>query len=276
MKTAWYPRPHDMRHSWANSLESTADNQGTIYPILMYDEGLGNPSAYEANPENAAFVTTDSPNCYPESRIESVITQFNISMGAIAFDDNIPAIRVGYMPIMMAFKEPYIAIDELTSEEVQDVLELTTESTDRQGYPLWNTINMAEKFTNGGLLGAGVLGLTANQKIEGVAFSIKSYYSMLQYKTNSGMLKKSQGGLKWLTLTPNRPVAKIKIRLRSSVKRMNPYTFFGVFIEVPDVGSSDQYAMEADVTADALHVYTDVFCRYNEWNQDFDFRKVSA
>ncbi len=113
------------------------------------------------------------------------------------------------------------------------------------------------------------------QALEGVAFSIAAYYNMLQYQTNAGMLKKSQGGLKWLTLTPNRPIAKIKIRQRSSTKRMNPYTFFGVFIEVPSVGSTDQYAVAADTTA-IDHVYCDAFVRYNEWNQDFDFRKVSA
>ncbi len=160
MKTAWYPRPHNMRHSWAYSLESGVDNFGTIYPISMYDEGLGNPSAYEANPENAAFVVSAGPNCYPESRIENIIAQFNISLAKGAITENVPAVRIGYMPIFMSFKEPYIAIDELSSAEVQDILELQTESTDRQGFPLYNNVDMRTKYTSSAVLDAAVPGLT--------------------------------------------------------------------------------------------------------------------
>ncbi len=52
-KVKMYPRPHDEGHSWTMGLEGTPDS--TIYPFLLYDEGLGAPSAYNANPEHASF-----------------------------------------------------------------------------------------------------------------------------------------------------------------------------------------------------------------------------
>ncbi len=80
VKTKIYPRPHNMVHSWGHGLESAVVNQGTIYPILMNDEGLGTPSAYESNPKNAAFVEAAEPNCFPESRVDLVISELTLAL----------------------------------------------------------------------------------------------------------------------------------------------------------------------------------------------------
>ncbi len=111
------------------------------------------------------------------------------------------------------------------------------------------------------------------QSIEGVAFGANAYYNMLHYLTNSGKLKSVQGGLKWITLTKNRPVKEITLRLRGKVRRMNDKTFFGVLVYVPKAGNAQQL-MAASDTTDVTHVYAIIRNRYNEWNSEFNHKKV--
>ncbi len=274
MKTKWYPRPHNFDHSWYHGLETAVSNVTTIYPLVMQDEGLGAPSSYAAHPENAAFVEAAETNCYTDSKIDNILAriEFSLAKGAVA-TDKLNAIKIAYMPIFMSFLEDYTAIDDLSSSEIQDILELTTESTDKQGYPLYNDVKMVEKYANSALMPTKSPGLTTTQVLEGVAFSHGSYYDMLHYMTNSGKLKVTQGGMKWLTLTPNRPIANINIHLRPKVKSMNKYTFFGVMITVPAAGGKFQIPVSGDTT-NINHVGVITHVRYNEWNENFNMARV--
>ncbi len=274
MKTQWYPRPHTDQIAWSHGLESAAVNQATILPVVMYDEAQGAPSSYSANPRNAAFVTTSDPNCFPNSRINNIIVEmrFNLTKSAIE-TDKIVAARVYYMPIFTAFRESLQAIDELSQLETQDILELTSETTDRQCYPLWNTVDMKEPYLNIANLSAGVPGLTSGQSMEAVAFDPDLYYNMGHYMTNAGKLKSMNGGLSSFTLTPNRPFRKLRFRMRSKTKRMNEYAFFGILTYVPSVDSYYQYGNVGDTT-DVNHINVHATYRYNEWNQAYDFEMV--
>jgi hypothetical protein len=275
-KQKWFPRPHDMTHVYAHRINAGNPKQTTIYPICMYDEGLGSPSAYSANPENASFAEVAMPNCYAESRVDAIATEFTFSLTKEALEtDKLHVVRLAYMPIFPAFKEDYVALDELSTNETQDILRLQTESTDRQGYPLWlgGSQKMDARFNNSAVLDANVPGLTTNQGIEAVDFNFNTYYDCLQYMTNSGKLKGIQGGLKWITLTKDKPMIKLKISLRSKSKRMNPYTFFGLLTTVPASDNQMQTTVGADVT-NINHVSVSVSVRFNEWNQDFNMKKV--
>ena len=48
------------------------------------------------------------------------------------------------MPITTSFLEDISAKDELSTLTVGQILEMQTESTDRQAYPLWNNVNMLD------------------------------------------------------------------------------------------------------------------------------------
>ncbi len=142
VKTKIYPRPHDFKNSWGHGLESAVVNQATIYPIVMNDEGLGTPSAYESNPKNAAFVQAAEPNCFPESRVDLVLAKLTLSLTKSAIEtDKVHALKIAFMPIFLSFDD-YTAIDELSALEIQDILEMQTESTDNQGFPLYNAVDM--------------------------------------------------------------------------------------------------------------------------------------
>ncbi len=111
------------------------------------------------------------------------------------------------------------------------------------------------------------------QNLEAVAFNDVNYYDCLHYMTNGGKLLKTQAGLKWATLTKTRPTANIKIRIRPKTKRMVPYSFFGLLVYVPVSGNYQQLMSIADTT-DITHMYAGITVRYNEWHQDFDFRRA--
>lgn len=275
MRSKWYPRPHSLKHAWGFGLETGVANEATIYPITMYDEGKGDPTAYESNPENASFTVATDPNCYPDSTVEQVLAECRISLTKGAIEtDKVTSIRFAYMPVYFAFKEDYTAIDELTSLEVQDILEMdSTDSTDRQGVPLWNNVDMIVTHPTYNILHADVPGLTTTQAIEGIAWNVNNYYNGLHYYTNKGKIKSCSGGLKWGMLTKNRPVAKIRIRQRPKTKRMNEFTFFGLLIWVPKAGDFDSNQLVGDTT-NITHVQASFLSRFSEWNEFFNHRKV--
>lgn len=161
MKTLWYPHVHKLNHEWFHGLESAVVNQFTIYPLMMYDEGIGTPSAQPTNPEHTSFSVSGAPNCFVGSKVDNIFCEIEFALTkGTTVTDNIPALKLCFMPIFLSFKNDYIAIDELSSLEVQDVLEYQTEATDRQGFPLYNTVKMIEKYSGSATLSSLVPGLT--------------------------------------------------------------------------------------------------------------------
>ncbi len=273
MKTEWWPLPHNLRHAWTYELDNNVIDS-TIYPFLIQDEGLGAPSGKNTHPEHGSFAESSSPNCFVKSRIDNVLATIKLSLTSKALDDNIPSIQAAVMPFALAFKESYDATDEKSTETIKSILRMQYETTDRQAYPIWSGTKMATKFTNSGLLHADVPGLTTNQQIESVIHDINKFYDAIHYYTIANKMKSLVGGMKWLTLTQNRPVANIKLHIRSAAKRMNEYAFFGCFVYVPFVDTFFQTPVTADITAATNYVVCDVRSRFNEWNADFNFESV--
>ncbi len=274
MPTKWFPEPHAMDSRWSFAMESATNNYATIFPLCSYDEGLGAPSALETNPENAAFATVFRPNVYPDSTVQNIFTEVKINMTKGALEtDKLHAIRFMIMPIHMAFKEDYIAIDALSSEETQDILEMQTESTDQQGFPLYNNVDMPVSIAGANILDAAVPGLTTTQAIEGVTFSNTAMYNMEHYKTNGPKLRSLHGPARWHQVTRQKPTFRARYRMHSSTKRANEYMFAGLLFFVPPVGNKDQVAIAGDTT-NINHLDCGVSVRYNEWNQDFNFAKA--
>ncbi len=177
-----YPQPHNLEGSCSFEFDD-ATLDSTIVPIAFYDEGLGAPTAQETHPENAAFaVVGDAANCFPNSTINVINAQFTFSLNSNFLDDNLMILKFATMPIHMAFINDYTAIDELSSLEVQDVLNMQTESTDRQGFPLFVAAkDLPEKTAGLGNLGVNQPGLDTDVGIEAVAFSPNNYYNALQF-----------------------------------------------------------------------------------------------
>lgn len=275
MRTKWYPSPHHFSIDYAHGLETGVVNNTTILPLAFTDEAQGAPLALETHPENAAFAVQAKANCFPDSRIDFIVASLRFSMTKAALEtDKLHVIRCGFMPIFTTFDD-LDAVDELSTLTIGQVLEMQDEDTDNQAFPLYNDIKLTELVAGSATLHADQPGLTTTQVLEGVAFAVDTYYDNLQFLTTSNKLKVCQGGLKWFELQRNHPTKTVKIRIRPKVKRMVKKAFMGVLVVVPPVGGNHSYNFAADTT-NVLHVSVQTQVRYNEWNQDFDFRKVSA
>jgi hypothetical protein len=270
MRMKQFPRIHVLENRFQLSAENTLSGQSaTIVPTLMYDEGLGSPSSVKTNPENGSFAEANEPNCYPDSRINFAKHNLEFALTKGCWNtDKIESLKVAVIPIALSFVENYTALNDNTSEEVEDILELQHETTDRQGYPLYNGTKLNGDFPD---IGTNMPGLTTNTNIEGVAFGFNKFYDAIQYFTNAGKIKKSIGKVRWINVSRRRNF-RMQIRIKSKSKRMNPYTFAGVLIAVPHENNKSQMMVNGDLTAiDHLIVKSQV--RFNEWNDNFDFER---
>lgn len=269
--TTQYPYPHELSCQFLLNIDDS-DQNCTIINNLHHDEAVL-PSAIKTHPENLAFTETDAPNVSHDSKIFKVNTTIRVTLTKGAVNtDKVQAVRFAFMSIHGAF-EDFDAKDELTSATPGTILEITKESTDRQSYPIYNGTKLTEKFTNSALQDALMPGLTTTQKIEQVDFDPDLYYDALHYYTNSGMLKKVQDGLRWITLTQKNPTKLIKFTQTSSTKASNPYTILAHMIYAPESGS--KYAIQTvGETTDITHLAVEYRSRFLEWHDKFLFDRV--
>ncbi len=273
MKKKWYARPHQMQLAWEFDLE-TADKQDTIVPVAMYDEGLGDPASYNAHPQHASFAEAAEPNCYPESTISDIFIELKVGFTKGAIEtDKIQGLSYCFMPIHMAFENDYTANDDSTSLEIQDILNMQFETTDRQGYPLFSGTKLTERIAGWGTFAANVPGLTTNQIMESVTLGTGAYYDMLHYRSNARKLQSVQSGIKWNSIYRVRPTRSHKFRLTSDTKFMNQYTFYGIYVMAPPVSDIQQYVVAADTTA-ISHLWCSLRSRFNEWHQAFNMERT--
>lgn len=278
MRTKWYPRPHKDLYQYGHGLEHTSNGslkQAVLNPIAFNDEGLGSPSSYKANPENASFAEAGMPNCYPESKIDLMVVEIIMSLTKQALTtDALPGVVCGHMGTFTSFDD-IAALDKISTLDIGEVLELQRESSDYQSYPLFNGEDVLTGVSgNTPTLHANVPGLTTNQTLEHVSFGIDSYYDNLQYFTTADKLKKCATGFKWFTLTKQKPFKKIRYFIKPKIKRMNDYSQFSIMTYVPICGASRQINGSGDTTIDTNHVNVILNYRYNEWNQNFDFDRA--
>ncbi len=271
-KVPEYPRPHTFDYNFAMSVESTAIRQTTICPIVTYDEGLGAMSAYKSNPVNASFVEVKTDHCFPTSKVNRVFAKLDISMSKLMLEtDKVHAVRFATMTLHTAFMDGQLAEDEVSTLDLNEILELENEQTDRQTFPLWNDVDLADYKTNAGLdMPAETPGLDTDLEIEAVAFTTNSYYDCLHYFTNGPKLRTISTPLRWHTLTRQHPVTSVFFSQQSNTKFLNPYTFLGALIHVPNNGKPDQFGKPSDTTIDTSTLEFSFQVRYNEFNHEFN------
>lgn len=261
-----YPNVHVQELKFQLSA-NVSGKQGTIIPIINQDEGLGDPNSKYTNPASSSFAETNMPNCYPDSRVNFARANLEFSLDKACYEtDKIEVVKALVVPIYTSFLENLTAKDEKSTDEVEDILELQHETDDRQTYPLWNGTKLSGTSLDTGT-GTGQ-GLTTNGNIEGVEFDVDKLYDALQYYTNSGKVRKSIGKIRWINISRRRNF-RMSFRIKSKTKAINPYTFFGVLVWIPDENEVNQLFVTGDTTA-INHVIVKCATRFNEWNENFN------
>jgi hypothetical protein len=274
-KSTHYPLPHHENVQWSFNL-STSAQYATTAPICHYDEGRGSPSAIQANPEHASFAEYAGSNCFPESYISSNGFHCNlrVKMEKHALEtDKLHNIRFGVLVSAVSFLTDLTAKDEKSGLEIEDILHLQHDTTNRETYPLYTGTDMAEPYANAGSMGADQAGLTTDTSIEEVDFTINNYYDILQYGAVAPKLKRCQSGIKWMNISRQHPVKNIRIHLKNKVKKMHEYAGLFVTTLVYPTDNPEQTVLSGDVTS-GNHLTFQLQYRFNEWNEQFDMERV--
>ena len=107
--------------------------------------------------------------------------------------------------------------------------------------------------------------------MEGVPHNQKLFTDAIKYYTNRGALKACIGRQRHFTLTEKQPFKNFFIDkfVPRAVRRIVPYSYFGILVHVPFAGNTDQYYYDTTPTATTVaNVGVQAAVSYDEWNID--------
>ncbi len=271
-----HPLYHNFRYTFSMGLESFTKDS-TICTLFRTSETAVNPETIFVNPEHPSFVQDAGALIHNGSIIPriSVLITAGLSKVAIATD----ALRgcfFKWAPMYTAFLESLTAEDTKTGDDIEQIVGLQHDVTNKDTYPLFEATDMPNAgnqplSTVPEVEVFGDYGLGTDAKLENVTFGEELYYDAKQYYSNKGMLKKVMPkGFKTVFLNQDRIYKYYSNRFtQPMVKRGNPYTFCGILFDVPQAGEGEQAAIASEVT-DIAHINVGVHVRFEEWNPTFE------
>lgn len=262
-----FTRPHFFEGRFM--LETVAsDDSMTYLPLLVSDQGLGDPADYNANRSHASFAEANEPNCYRESNVDKMYIELKIAMDkSLHVTDNQHAVNIERMLVSLGPGDINIE-SEKTGETIGALLELQEETTnENQVHPIWN----GNDLTIGETLWANEPGLTTTQAHEGIDFTRATFVDRYLYSDVSGKLKKvCNGGLKQRYITKDNPViVKGWFDVPSHCRKMLKGTWCGILFHVPKGDTADQFYQAADISG-GPQIYVSYKVYFHEKNEYFD------
>ncbi len=268
-----YPLPHNFSSSFG--LGATSATKGaTSIPLIRASELSIGVEGVTVNPRNSAFVEETGASAF----MGSIVPKLNFTMSCFipeaAIATGVRHINFKFMPIYFSFIESMTASNDLAGEEVEDVLEMVHTVGTKHANPLYaaklfspgnmplNTVTETEVF--------GDWDLSVDATYEGIVLDEELLFDSLQFFTNKGMISKAMGPIRTVSVRQDRPYFFSSNNFtKPSVKRMNPYTYCGMHVWVPQADSTGQSLLDSEIT-DIEHLHFNYRVRYNEWNPNFD------
>ncbi len=294
-KTELYPLRHRLLYSFGLSAKDEDNNTALATLVRNTSDTIaGVPGSVVVNPHHTAYVEDAGPAVCKMSILDklSLSIRFNLTEHVLtkhhnsgtstneAFSgDSLNSIKLLWRPFFFSFGEKLSAADDDTSTTVETILGLTSDATYEDVVPLTtnklpvigpsdlpqpvSTVNIAEVF--------GDYNQTTDTTMEDHVWDEDLFHAALKRYTNKGALKSMVGQTRHLTLTQNRPFKNYYIDkfVPKAIRRVMPYTFFGIQVHVPLLGDITQmYTANANVTGSVAHVGCKMICNYHEWNAD--------
>ncbi len=270
---------HPLQHEsgWHGSLNAEDETKNsTILTLFHMTEAAAAPENVEVNPTNTNFATDGGVACHRGSIIDNVKFHLKIAMTKNAIEtDKLRVLKVKWFPIYISFLDNLTAEDEKLTTEVEDLLHLQHDTTNKDTYPLYT----AAKLVNAGNVGLSTIpftelladiGLDTAATLESVAFNENTFWKAMHYYSNGGMLRKSIGQMHSLTIRRDKEYEYFSRRVtQPKVKRMNPYTFCGIMLHLPQMASNEQFGHEGSTT-NIDHIDFQATIQFDEWNTAFE------
>ncbi len=287
-KAELYPLRHRVIYSFG--LSARTGTMNTAFATLVRhtnDVIAGTPGSIIVNPHNTGYVSDNGPAVCKMSIIDklSLSLKFNCTdycpSGEVAsgvFGDSLQALHFLWRPVFFSFPEKLAAADDDTGTTVEAILGLTSDATFEDVVPLTtnklpvaggsdlsqpvSTVNIAEDF--------GDYNMTTNTTMEDQVWDEDLFQEANRRYTNKGALQSMVGRTRHVTLTPERPYKNFFINkfVPKSIRRIQPYSFFGIQTHVPIAGDIGQSYHASNLTASVAHLGVRVIANYHEWNAD--------
>ncbi len=279
-KRVWnYPRIHNYEFGFGLSAED-ANKASTMVPYLYQNNALVDYETIKTNPQNEDFAVV----AYGDTLAGSYIPNINVQwvMFIPPSDTEIVHLRVDTLPVHTSMLNRLDAFDKKTGNDIETMLELTHDTGDEITKVLWNGTKL---FESGGTYdyapagGFADIGLGTDGQPEGIAFDKEMFFDAHHYYSNKEMLRTVSGRMRGYTISEpivphgNSIVTGGMNQVPSLCKFQHPYTFCGEIFHVPQVGSRSQYHLAGETTA-IEHLQVKGFCRFNEYNPDFNFARA--
>lgn len=269
-----FPLPHAFGGQFTLEGEDETLNSTYINLIRASEEAVDVENV-NVNPGHAGFGKDTGPMIHMGSivpRMQFTLHAHITKVGIVT--DALRSLRFTWMPVYIAFLDMLEAEDTKTGVQVEDVLELLHDTTNKDVTPLYSTINLtgAQVIPTSTIPFTEVFGtynLSANIVNESIAYDQNLLFDALQFNSNRGMLSKAIGKIHNVTLTRDRPYTFHSNNFtHPTVKRGNPYTYCGVLVHLHQ-GDSGFQTFDADEVTAIEHLKVSWSCRYDEWNPHF-------
>jgi len=276
---------HPLHHkfSYAFQLSGKQSDENSAWAMLCRNtKSCVTPTAVLVNPKHASMDEDTGTACYPMSILTNM--RISVKLWKSTVNNTTDEMYVDMIPFFASFLNKYDAADT-GGATVKSMMQLTTDDTNEDVVPL--TANkllldgpseLSHPVTTVGFTEAfGDLNMTTDVTMEATAFDTTAFYDMLKLGTNKGALKACLGRTRHFNLTNiggggrNSRYASFYSQkfLPRPVRRMVPFSFFGLLFHLKMPEDIDGPFNDATLTADKPHVGIRVNVRYNEWNEDF-------
>ncbi len=291
-----YPLRHRLDHSFGLSAVTATKNSAFITLVRHTSDVIaGTPGSLIVNPHHASFVGHDpGPAVGKMSIIDklSMSLRFNLTeecspvahtsgvSGAEVFSgDDIKHLKLSWRPVFFSFGEKLDAVDDSTSVSVATILGLTHDATYEDVVPLTttklpstgisdkaipvSTKNIVEVFDDD-------YNMTTNTTYEDHPWDEDLFQKALKYYTNKGALRACVGRTRTVHLSIARPYKSYYLNkfVPRAIRRVVPYTFMGIQINLPIASDDTQDYFSRDLTANVAHVGVKCITHFHEWNTD--------
>ncbi len=254
----------------------------TIVPLVKSYKTTVDPSTIQVNNHNSLFQVETGAVCQRDSIINdfSLYQQFNLTDSAMT-TNNYESLSIFVTPIFFSFREKLDSADMETTTTLLSLLNLTADDTQEDVVPTftvgadltssgtypYSSVNLVETKTEAGL--------DTGDTFEGVAFNQITESSAKAFYTNKGALKSILGNTRRYDLRRTRPVFRsfVKRPVPKSIRTMMEFGFFAMRYHVPLYNDVNNPLTTQGVTTSLADVGVTGFCKFHEWNKDFDQSK---
>jgi len=273
-----YPLTHRVIYAFGLSAVTGTMNSTIATLVRHTNDIIANvPDKVIVNPHNTGYQTDAGPACVKMSIIDKLRLSMTFTATKVAVEtDSMFGIKLLWRPIAFSFPEKLDAADDDTTTTVASILNLTKDATFEDIVPLSvnklptggvsekphavSTVNIAEVF--------GDYNMTTDTAMEDVAHDEDLFQDASMRYTNKGALKACVGRTRHVHLSRSNNVARFFFDkfAPKSIRRIMPYSYFGIQIHVPLISDIEQVYHSAAGTASQPHIGVKMICKYNEWN----------